>query len=410
MRWVVLATLAAAVCAQTHDLPSHEALLHHDLVKRMAAMPLVGDVLPIEDAKKMRKRHLLVTNRTGLYWTYRYQNKVIIPYEIYSGYSDEEVNTINTAITSIEQETRVVRFVSYAEALVLLRSQVAPSSDPINNPYENLNRVLIANGSGCYSVVGMAGGIQPLSLSKQGCVTVGTAIHELLHVLGFLHEQSRPDRDNYIVVHKDNILPQRMDQFNINNQSTDMGIAYELHSIMQYTNTAFAKDAAGALHTMDARSDPSIVLGGKQLLPSDTRQVRLLYRCADGARTNDTMCAEATCPCPVGESPCASDNHCEGYLVCNTQTAVCELPPNATLIPTPAPTWNLDDLIGRPTHSPTAPTPTPAPHTAAQFQSFAIYDDIVNFFQRAAARESPESWLLAIGIVEIVLIFLSSIN
>ena len=34
----------------------------------------------------------------------------------------------------------------------------------------------------------------------KGCFTKGTVVHELLHMLGVSHEQTRPDRDQYLTV------------------------------------------------------------------------------------------------------------------------------------------------------------------------------------------------------------------
>ena len=31
-------------------------------------------------------------------------------------------------------------------------------------------------------------------------------VHELLHTLGFVHEHTRPDRDNFVEVNTDNIV------------------------------------------------------------------------------------------------------------------------------------------------------------------------------------------------------------
>ena len=48
------------------------------------------------------------------------------------------------------------------------------------------------------------GGAQELSLDS-GCVYFSTVIHELMHAVGFDHEQERPDQSRYITVNYNNI-------------------------------------------------------------------------------------------------------------------------------------------------------------------------------------------------------------
>lgn len=60
----------------------------------------------------------------------------------------------------------------------------------------------------CFSGVGRSGGMQVVSLAPT-CLQKGPGIvlHELMHVLGFWHEHSRADRDRYIRVNWNEILP-----------------------------------------------------------------------------------------------------------------------------------------------------------------------------------------------------------
>lgn len=74
--------------------------------------------------------------------------------------------------------------------------------------------------SGCGTLVGYK--TEPIDVSlTQKCLTLSGAIqHEILHVLGIWHEQSRPDRDEFIEILWDNIQP---------GQFSEIFICYTLH-------------------------------------------------------------------------------------------------------------------------------------------------------------------------------------
>ncbi|XP_030641227.1 meprin A subunit beta-like [Chanos chanos] len=95
--------------------------------------------------------------------------------------------------------------------------------------------------TGCWSYVGRAtSGGQELSIGA-GCDTIATVEHEFLHALGFLHEQSRYDRDEHVIINYDNILEGLENNFNKVGAdiSSTLGTPYDYMSVMHYGKDAF---------------------------------------------------------------------------------------------------------------------------------------------------------------------------
>lgn len=137
--------------------------------------------------------------------------------------------------------------------------------------------VRFVNGRGCSSRVGREGGEQIISIGP-GCIQKATIMHELMHAVGFFHENSRFDRDHYIKVLWWNIQEGAEKNFLTYNHGTidALRLPYDIHSLMHYSNKAFTKNFAD---TIQALEDPSEALGGKSLSTVDIKQILSLYRC-----------------------------------------------------------------------------------------------------------------------------------
>ncbi|WP_158999468.1 M12 family metallopeptidase [Pigmentibacter ruber] len=117
------------------------------------------------------------------------------------------------------------------------------------------NYILITDGDSCHSEIGMIGGMQKLLLHNMQCMRLGTIIHELMHSIGFYHEQSRFDRDQYIIINWDNILDKRKYNFEKKGEFTTRFGKYDYDSIMHYGAYAFSKNGDCTISTIDSQSN-----------------------------------------------------------------------------------------------------------------------------------------------------------
>ena len=59
--------------------------------------------------------------------------------------------------------------------------------------------------------------------------------HEIAHALSLYHEHSRPDRDDYVTIFKQNIVPGSYDaNFELEADTLTLGVPYDYGSVMHY--------------------------------------------------------------------------------------------------------------------------------------------------------------------------------
>merc|ERR1712168_299043 len=186
----------------------------------------------------------------------------VVPYVISSAYSSRARSTILSGLKEIEAMTR-----KNGKACITFKPRTNEAA------YVNVQRL-----SGCSSAVGRTGRAQTLRLGP-GCESKGITMHEFLHALGFWHEQSRADRDNYVTIHYDNIQKGREHNFRKYglSQVDHLGQKYDYGSLMHYGPRSFAQDRSKP--TISAKQKGATFGQRSRLSSTDIKMVQLLYGC-----------------------------------------------------------------------------------------------------------------------------------
>ncbi|XP_078112339.1 hatching enzyme 1.2-like [Sander vitreus] len=188
----------------------------------------------------------------GCMWPQSANGKVYVAYTISRVFSPREVAIITRGLQSFH-EVSCLRFV-----------QRSGQRDYLN--IQSLN--------GCYSYIGRLGNGQDLSLQRSGCVYHHTVQHEVLHALGFHHEQKRSDRDQYIRPVLENVIPGQEHNFD-KIITLNQGTTYDYGSVMHYSKYAFSKNNQP---TLVAIPDPSVQFGlASEMSQKDIIRLNKLY-------------------------------------------------------------------------------------------------------------------------------------
>ena len=87
-------------------------------------------------------------------------------------------------------------------------------------------------------------------ISKLGfCYSDGVIIHELVHAWGFHHEQARADRDDYVTILENNIVPNMIHNFQKEPTSNSYGVPYDGVSVMHYGRNFFSKNGQNTIES-----------------------------------------------------------------------------------------------------------------------------------------------------------------
>ncbi|KAH9510055.1 Zinc metalloproteinase nas-15 [Bulinus truncatus] len=191
----------------------------------------------------------------------------IVPYVIDNDYPDTARLSILESLQEIESDvesngTKCIQFIPRTTESNYLR---------------------IKRGTGCHSPIGDdpdEGTDVIISTLGPGCETKGVAMHEMLHVLGFYHEQNRPDRDLYVDINETNVGNVR--DFYIRNDTVidTLGLPYDFHSLMHYGSYNMATVKRYPVITPKPQFAKGLHLGQRiGLSELDVVKVQTLYGC-----------------------------------------------------------------------------------------------------------------------------------
>lgn len=180
-----------------------------------------------------------------------------IPYKINSGFSSTDISYINQALQAISNETNI---------------QFVETNNP---PAQHIEFMPTPNSN--HSPVGMQSNGNYIYLGTT-YLSLGIALHEIMHTLGFFHEHQRSDRDSYVNIYWGNIASGSEENFY---KYTDWGYegydigSFDFNSVMMYSSWDCSYNNSSL--TIVKKEDNSFILAETNLSLGDKKGLRFLY-------------------------------------------------------------------------------------------------------------------------------------
>jgi len=285
---LLLAWLCAAACAELFNETSLEENLELELFQ--------GDIRLTEEQKVLLKERKALTSLSSRW-------PLTVPYRF--GDNSVDRDGVRAGIKHWEENT-------------CLRFQETTSTTGSHLKF------IISDG--CWSYLGkLSWNGQEVGLAR-GCTnSMGIVAHEIGHAMGFYHEQSRTDRDDYVNIMWDNIQEKPKHNFNKAGSMNAYGVKYDYSSVMHYGRNGFAKDySKNTIETKDPLGQ-SLIGTRTGLSHMDILLANRMYGCIDQYATKCSVqtdhCAndgilrpDCSCRCAPGTSGSRCQNLEKSYL------------------------------------------------------------------------------------------------
>ncbi|XP_018018420.1 blastula protease 10-like [Hyalella azteca] len=141
-------------------------------------------------------------------------------------------------------------------------------------------RLIFLNSNQCASYIGRVSDHGQQIWLHPNCVSnIGSTVHEIGHALGFFHEQSRSDRDEFVEIKTENISPETISNFG-KYQTKNYEVPYDYHSVMHYGSHFFSMNGKATIVAKQVLAQP--LLGNRLWLSfMDIKLANKMYGCSD---------------------------------------------------------------------------------------------------------------------------------